>query len=83
MAEIRELAQGLYRLKDKRLERQRFELSAQKIDDLSELALEAKVERALARRMTGQDAEMRVNPSMPSRPIDEKAEVRERQASAA
>lgn len=65
------------------MQRQRFEPSPEKIDDLSRLALEAKVYRALARRLTGQDAEMRVNPSIPSRPIDEKAEIIERQATAA
>lgn len=82
-AELKVLTQGLDRLEDKRFQRQRFELSDQKIDYLSMLALEAKVERALASRMTDQDAEMRVNPSILSRPIDEKAEIRERQAAAA
>jgi hypothetical protein len=83
MAEIRELAQGLDRLKDKRLEQQRFVASAQKTDDLSKLALGAKLERALGRRMTKQDAVMRVKPRKPAGPIEEKAELAERQASAA
>jgi len=84
MAEINELAHGLNRLKDKRLEQQRFVQSAQKIDDLSKLALGAKLERALGRRMTEQDAVMRVKPRKPSRPLfDEKAEMAKRQVSAA
>ena len=80
MAEIRELAQGLDRLKDKRLEQQRYVQSAQQTDDLSKLALGAKLERALGRRMTKQDAEMRVKPEDPSRPtlITEKAALAER-----
>ena len=75
MAEIKELAHGLDRLQDKRLEQQRFVASAQKTDDLSKLALGAKLERALGRRMTQQDAVMRVKPRKPSRPVilDEKA----------
>jgi hypothetical protein len=83
MAEIKELAQGLDRLKDKRLDKQRFVQSAQKTDDLSKLALGAKLERALGRRMTTQDAVMRVKPRKPSRPIDEKAEYGKKQVSAA
>ena len=83
MAEIKELGQGLDRLKDKRLEQQRFVASAQKTDELSKLALGAKLERALGRRMTTQDAVMRVKPRKPSRPIDEKAEMEKRQVSAA
>ena len=83
MAEIRELGHGLDRLKDKRLEQQRFVASAQKTDELSKLALGAKLERALGRRMTKQDAVMRVKPRKLSRPIDEKAEMEKRQVSAA
>lgn len=85
MAEIKELAQGLDRLKDKRLEQQRYVQSAEKVDDLSKLALGAKLERALGRRMTKQDAVMRVKPRSPSRPIliDEKAVYEERKLSAA
>jgi hypothetical protein len=83
MAEIRELGHGLDRLKDKRLEQQRFVASAQKTDELSKLALGAKLERALGRRMTKQDAVMRVKPRKVSRPIDEKAEMEKRQVSAA
>lgn len=82
MAEIKELNQGLDRLKDKRLEDQRFVASAQKTDELSKLALGAKLERALGRRMTTQDAVMRTKPRKTSRPIDEKAELEKRQVAA-
>ncbi|EER29423.1 hypothetical protein CIHG_04175 [Coccidioides immitis H538.4] len=57
--EIRELGEGLDRLENKRLNQQRFVPSAEKSENLSKLALGAKVERALRRRMTSQDAVMR------------------------
>jgi hypothetical protein len=82
MAEIKELAQGLDRLKDKRLEQQRFVASAQKTDDLSKLALGGKIERALGRRFTKQDAVMRVKPREPVTAMDEKPKMVERQVSA-
>lgn len=72
MAEIKQLALGLDRLKDKRLERQRYVASEQKTDDLSKLALGAKLERALGRRMTTQDAVMRVKPRPTNGPLNEK-----------
>lgn len=59
MAEIKEYTDGLERLENKPLSQQRFVPSAEKTDDLNKLALGAKVERALGRRMTGQDAVMR------------------------
>jgi hypothetical protein len=80
MAEIKELAQGLDRLKDKRLDQQRYVQSAQKTDDLSKLALGAKLERALGRRMTAQDAVMR--PRKLTRPIDEKTGYTQKQVTA-
>lgn len=83
MAEIKEFSQGLDRLKDKRLDKQRYVPSAQKADDQSKLALGAKLDRALGRRLTSQDAVMRIKPRKPSRPIDEKAELAQRQVSAA
>jgi hypothetical protein len=87
MAEIKELAQGLDRLKDKRLEQQRFVQSAEKIDHLSKLALGAKLQRAIDRRFSKQDAVMREKkPRQPSHcpiVIDEKAVLAERQLSAA
>ena len=57
--EIRELGEGLERLENKRLSQQRFVPTPEKSESLSKLALGAKVERALGRRMTGQDAVMR------------------------
>lgn len=50
---------GLERLENKPLQKQRFVPTPEKSDNLSKLALGAKVERALGRRMTGQDAVMR------------------------
>ncbi|KEY64904.1 hypothetical protein S40285_00108 [Stachybotrys chlorohalonatus IBT 40285] len=58
-AEIREIASGLDRMENKALSSQRVILSEEKHDALSKLALGAKLERALERRMTGQDAVMR------------------------
>lgn len=52
------------RLENKPLTKQRFIPSAEKADSLNKLALGAKVERALGRRMTGQDAVMREKPAM-------------------
>jgi hypothetical protein len=43
-------------MQDERLDKQRYTMSSNKSDEVSKLALGAKVERALARRMTGQDA---------------------------
>jgi len=59
-AEITQITQGLDRLENKSLAEQRFVPSERKSEDLSKLALGAKVERALGRRMVGQDAEMRI-----------------------
>ena len=54
--EIKELTEGFDRLEQKRLQQQRFIPSKEKSENLSKLALGAKVERALRRRMTSQDA---------------------------
>lgn len=54
--EIKSWSGALERMQDKRLERQRFEMNDRKKDEVGKLALGAKVERALARRMVGQDA---------------------------
>ena len=59
IAEVKHISDGLERLEDKRLAQQRYAPSREKSDDLSKLALGAKVERALGRRMTGQDAVMK------------------------
>ncbi|EXJ57023.1 hypothetical protein A1O7_07367 [Cladophialophora yegresii CBS 114405] len=60
MAEIRHVTQGLDRLENKHLQQQRFVPSLKKTDELSKLSLGAKVERALGRRMSNQDAVLRV-----------------------
>lgn len=60
---------GFNRLEDKRLVQQRYALSNEKTDDMSKLALGAKLDRALGRRMSGQDAVFR------PRVMSEKKEV--------
>lgn len=50
---------GLERLENKPLQKQRFVPTAEKTESLDKLAIGAKMERALGRRMTGQDAVMR------------------------
>ena len=59
LQEIKEWTQGFDRLESKRLQQQRYDPTPEKSDNLSKLALGAKVERALERRMTDQDAAMR------------------------
>lgn len=51
---------GLRRLEDARLQKQRFVVSEQKSELISKLALSAKLERALRWRLSTQDAERRV-----------------------
>ncbi|KAI2607814.1 hypothetical protein GGR54DRAFT_402550 [Hypoxylon sp. NC1633] len=58
-AEIREIETGLARMENKALSQQRVVLSEEKSANLNKLALGAKLERALDRRMTSQDAVMR------------------------
>ncbi|KAF7562804.1 hypothetical protein G7046_g1334 [Stylonectria norvegica] len=58
-AEIRDIATGLDRMENKALSSQRVILTEEKTDNMSKLALGAKLERALDRRMSGQDAVMR------------------------
>ncbi|KAI1197601.1 hypothetical protein F5X97DRAFT_173169 [Nemania serpens] len=58
-AEIRNIETGLARMENKALSMQRVVLSEEKTANLSKLALGAKLERALDRRMTSQDAVMR------------------------
>ncbi|KAF2863391.1 hypothetical protein K470DRAFT_262142 [Piedraia hortae CBS 480.64] len=50
---------SLDRMQDARLERQRYIMSGMKSEEVDMLALGAKVERALARRMSTQDADMK------------------------
>ncbi|PFH58346.1 hypothetical protein XA68_13860 [Ophiocordyceps unilateralis] len=61
-AEIRDIATGLDRMENKALSSQRVALTDEKTDRLGKLALGAKLERALGRRMSGQDAVMRPRP---------------------
>lgn len=55
--DIKSWSGALERMQDARLDKQRYEMSGNKSEEVSKLALGAKVERALARRMTGQDAQ--------------------------
>jgi len=55
-ADIKSWSGALERMQDERLDKQRYVMSGNKSEEVSKLALGAKVERALARRMVGQDA---------------------------
>ncbi|KAF4121944.1 hypothetical protein GMORB2_1784 [Geosmithia morbida] len=57
--EIRDIATGLDRMENKALSSQRVILSDEKVDNINKIALGAKLDRALERRMSGQDAVMR------------------------
>jgi hypothetical protein len=57
--EITQITEGLEKLENKSLASQRFVPSVEKTENLSKLALGAKLERALGRRLGGQDAVMR------------------------
>jgi len=57
--EIKDIEEGLDKLENKKLASQRFVPSQEKTESLSKLALGAKLERALGRRMGSQDAVMR------------------------
>jgi hypothetical protein len=81
MAEIKHVTQGLDRLENKHLQQQRFVPSLKKTDELSKLSLGAKVERALGRRMSNQDAVLRPKRSAATKTnafvvIDEKAALK-------
>jgi hypothetical protein len=58
-AEITDIEKGLDRMENKALAQQRVVLSEEKWANMSKLALGAKLDRALDRRMTSQDAVMR------------------------
>lgn len=58
-AEISDIEKGLDRMENKALSKQRVVLSEEKWANMSKLALGAKLERALDRRMSSQDAVMR------------------------
>lgn len=68
MQEIKEWTRGFDRLEQKRLQQQRYQPTAEKTDSLSKLALGAKVERALGRRMTDQDAVFRPKLALSEKP---------------
>ncbi|KAI9737083.1 MAG: hypothetical protein M1834_000673 [Cirrosporium novae-zelandiae] len=59
IAEINQWEDGLERLKNKDLEKQRFTATPEKTDHMGKLALGAKLDRALERRLHGQDAVLR------------------------
>lgn len=54
--DIKAWSAGFERMQDARFEKQRYVMTSGKSDEVSKLALGAKVERALGRRMVGQDA---------------------------
>ncbi|KAF2716439.1 hypothetical protein K431DRAFT_323805 [Polychaeton citri CBS 116435] len=56
MQDIKAWSESFQRMQDERLDKQRYVMSGNKSDEVGKLALGAKVERALGRRMTGQDA---------------------------
>lgn len=58
-AEISNIEKGLDRMENKALSQQRVALNEEKTAVFQKLALGAKLDRALDRRMTAQDAEMR------------------------
>lgn len=66
-ADLRSFATVLDRMNDERVDRQRFVMSSNKTEEVSKIALGAKVDRALSRRMVGQDAVFR-----PKKPLTEK-----------
>ncbi|KAH8652069.1 hypothetical protein BX600DRAFT_87623 [Xylariales sp. PMI_506] len=71
-AEIRNIETGLERMENKALSKQRVVLSEEKTANMSKLALGAKLERALDRRMSSQDAVMRPRTKRsPPKSIDE------------
>lgn len=64
-AEISHIETGLARMENKALTQQRVALTEEKTDKFGKLALGAKLDRALDRRMSGQDAVMK--PRKPQR----------------
>lgn len=70
--EITHIQTTLSKLSDKKLASQRYMPSQEKTESLSKLALGAKLDRALARRMGSQDAVMRVKDTNLNEKISEK-----------
>lgn len=62
-SDLRQWSAVFDRMQDKRLEQQRYVVSGQKHDEISTNALGAKLERALDRRLSGQDAVFTRRPS--------------------
>jgi hypothetical protein len=56
IADLHSFASQFDKMLDSRLDRQRYIPSGDKVEELGKIALGAKVERALARRLVGQDA---------------------------
>jgi hypothetical protein len=63
--ELSVITEELEKLENKKLASQRFVPSKEKSENLSKLALGAKLERALDRRLGGQDAVMRKKKTSP------------------
>ena len=55
-ADLRQWSAVFDRMEDQRFEKQRYVVSGRKNDEIATNALGAKLERALGRRMSGQDA---------------------------
>lgn len=72
--EIKDIENGLLKLENKKLATQRFVPTKEKTEHLSSLALGAKLERALGRRMGGQDAVMRERKKPVTAVVEEKSE---------
>jgi hypothetical protein len=75
--EIKDIEDGLEKLDNKKLQSQRFVPSQEKSENLSKLALGAKLERALGRRMGSQDAVMRVKKGVASEDNEKVEETRQ------
>ncbi|RDL40632.1 Uncharacterized protein BP5553_00611 [Venustampulla echinocandica] len=73
--EIKDIEEGFEKLENKKLQSQRFVPTTEKTDNLSKLALGAKLERALDRRMGSQDAVMRVRNKEKGEVLNEKAAI--------
>jgi hypothetical protein len=58
IADLHSFASQFDKMIEPRLDRQRYVPSGDKVEELAKIALGAKVERALARRLTGQDANL-------------------------
>ncbi|KAH6975852.1 hypothetical protein EDB80DRAFT_594401 [Ilyonectria destructans] len=74
--EIRDIASGIDRMENKALSSQLVVLSEEKTDNMQKLALCAKLNRALDRRMSSQDAVMRprAKNTAANEKLDEKAQ---------